>query len=71
MIDPEHARQVLREYHETAPLQKLIDDTRRYSPELADHLGLPEQPVHKPARAGGGFRDLFASFGRSIHKLFS
>ena len=68
MIDPERARLVLREYHASTPVDEQIADTRRFSPELADRLGLNE-PV--PPRRARGLRRFLSSFGQSVHRLFS
>lgn len=72
MIDPEHARAVLREYHATASDQQIIDDLRRFSPELARRLGVDQaaQPLRVvPKRRG--IAGVFASFRHSVLKLFS
>lgn len=70
MLDPETARQILREYHDTTPIEQRIDDVRRLSPELAERLGLNE-PFVSRARTAHGIRGFFASFGRSVQRLFS
>jgi hypothetical protein len=70
MLDPEAARKILREYHATTAIEERIEDIRRISPVLAERLGLNEPFV---PRGGGsrGLRGFFASFGRSVQRLFS
>ncbi|HEX6042510.1 hypothetical protein [Longimicrobium sp.] len=72
MIDPEHARAVLREYHATASDQQIIDDLRRFSPELARRLGVDQdapRPRIVPRRRG--IAGALASFRHSVLRLFS
>lgn len=72
MIDPERARAVLREYHRTASDQQIIDDVRRFSPELARRLGVDEASMAAritPRRRG--VAGAFARFRRSVLRLFS
>ena len=72
MIDPEHARAVLREYHRTASDQQIIDDLRRFSPELARRLGVDEASMQSrvtPRRRG--IAGALASFRTSVLRLFS
>jgi hypothetical protein len=69
MLDPEVARKVLREYHATTPIAQQIEDVRRWSPELAERLGLNDPPVRRrPVQRIAGF---FTSFGQSARRLFS
>lgn len=42
MIDPEAARKVLREYQATTPIEEQVEDVLRWSPALAERLGLNE-----------------------------
>ncbi|HLM69068.1 MAG TPA: hypothetical protein VK358_16125 [Longimicrobium sp.] len=70
MIDPEKARAVLREYHATATDQRIVEDLWRHSPELARRLAVVP-PVPQAADVRRGARSSFASFGRSVLKLFS
>jgi hypothetical protein len=70
MIDPEKARVVLRDYHATATDQQIVEDLWRHSPELARRLGVAAPAAQaEPVRRGS--RGFFASFGRSVLKLFS
>jgi hypothetical protein len=69
MIDPEEARAVLHEYYATASDRQIVEDLMRDSPELARRLGVTGYPP--PKRAARPVRDFFASFGRSLHRLFS
>jgi hypothetical protein len=71
MIDPEIARKALREYHATTPARVQIEHLRQDAPELAERLGLNQPPTRRNARSFGGLRAFFASFGRSVHRLFS
>jgi hypothetical protein len=74
MIDPVKARESLREYHATASDQQIIDDLRRFSPELARRLGV-DAPFQLPGAAAAprrrGIAGVFASFRHSVLKLFS
>ena len=70
MIDPELGRKVLREYHASTPIEQQIEDVRRWSPELAERLGLNDPAVHRHL-VRRKIRGFFASFGRSVHRLFS
>jgi hypothetical protein len=40
MIDPQAALRVMQEYYATATDKEIIDDLRRFSPELAEHFGV-------------------------------
>ncbi|HYH83376.1 MAG TPA: hypothetical protein VEX86_26515 [Longimicrobium sp.] len=71
MINPESARTVLREYHATTPIEEQIEDVRRYSPELAERLGLSDARSNVRVRSARGIRGFLASVGRSVHNLFS
>lgn len=73
MIDPEHARAVLREYHATASDQQIIDDLRRFSPELARRLGVDEDPSPPPrvVPRRRGIAGALASVRHSVLRLFS
>ncbi|HET7464949.1 MAG TPA: hypothetical protein VFJ82_27140 [Longimicrobium sp.] len=71
MIDPQQARETLREYYATASDDQVIEDLRRFSPELAERLGVAEGTVPSTASGNHGIRGFFASFGRSVHRLFS
>lgn len=71
MIDPEVADRVLREYHARTPAHVQIEHLREDSPELAERLGVAEWQMRDRARRRGGVRQFFASFGRSVHRLFS
>jgi hypothetical protein len=69
-LDPEHAGVVLCDYHATATDQQIVEDLWRHSPELARRLGVaPPVPQVEPVRSGP--RGLFASFRRSVLRLFS
>jgi hypothetical protein len=70
MIDPEVARKVLREYQATTPIEQQIEDVRRWSPALAERLGLNE-PFIPRDRTTRSLRGFFTSFGRSVQRLFS
>ena len=70
MIDPEVARKVLRRYQATTPIERQVEDVRRWSPELAERLGLNE-PFVLRGRRTRGLRGFFTSFGRSVQRLFS
>jgi hypothetical protein len=70
MIDPEMARKILHEYQVTTPIEQQIEHTRRWSPELAERLGLNEPFVSRSSRTRG-LRGLFTSFGKSVQRLFS
>ena len=69
MTDPQTARAALKRYYAETPTEKLVDDVRRSSPELAERLGVAEWQMR--ARSRRGVRGFFASFGRSVHRLFS
>lgn len=57
MIDPQTARRVFQEYHATATDQEIVDDLRRYSPELAERLGVGlSGPAPRMARRKGVLR---------------
>ena len=71
MLDPGVARKALREYHATTPIEEKIEDVRRFSPELAQRLGLNEPSPPRRTGAERGLRAFFASFSRSVHRLFS
>lgn len=71
MIDPQQARETLREYYATASDDQVIEDLRRFSPELAERLGVAEGPIPSAVSGNHGLRGFFASFGRSVHRLFS
>jgi hypothetical protein len=72
MIDPERARAVLREYHRTASDQQIIDDLRRFSPELARRLGVGDASVPpRPAPRRRGIAGALARVRRSVLRLFS
>lgn len=67
-IDPRVADEALRRYYATTPPSKVIEDVRRFSPELADRLGIGRAAAEgRPRRA----RAILAAFGRSIHRMFS
>ena len=69
-IDPDVAGRVLRNYYETTPTWKIVDDLQRFSPELAKRLGVgADTPRPTPRRRGPAA--WFAAFGRSLHRLFS
>jgi hypothetical protein len=71
MIDPQTARRVFEEYHATATDQEIIDDLRRYSPGLAQRLGVGlSGPVPRMARKKGVLR-IFEAFGRTLSKPLS
>lgn len=66
-IDPNLARKAIQRYYATTPPRQVIEDVRRFSPELADRLGVATpRPTARP-----GILDRFAAFGRSLHRLFS
>lgn len=69
MLDPEKVRESLREYYATASDRQVVEDLMRNSPELARRLGVAGYPP--PKRRTRPLRDFFASFGRSVHRLFS
>jgi hypothetical protein len=71
VIDPEIARKALRDYHATTPARVQIEHLRQDAPELAERLGLNQPPTRPHARSFVGLRAFFASFGRSVHRLFS
>jgi hypothetical protein len=72
VIDPEAARAVVREYHATATDQQIVDDLRRFSPELARRLGVDAAPgLRPPDVAARKLRGFFSSLGRTVLKLFS
>ncbi|HET7229516.1 MAG TPA: hypothetical protein VFJ16_05905 [Longimicrobium sp.] len=70
MIDPELAQKAIRNYHANTPVEQKIEDLRRWSPKLAERLGVNDPDVLKRA-ARRPFRDFFTSFGKSVHRLFS
>ncbi|MBV9108308.1 MAG: hypothetical protein JO306_02750 [Gemmatimonadetes bacterium] len=70
MIDPKAGRQALREYAATTPIERQIEDVRRWTPELAERLGLNDPAVDRHLRRRK-VRRVFDSFGRSVHRLFS
>jgi hypothetical protein len=47
MIDPELGLKAIREYHENTPLEQQIEDLRRWSPKLAERLGLNDPEMLK------------------------
>jgi hypothetical protein len=69
MIDPKKAGAALREYYATASDQQIVEDLLRTSPELAKRLGVTGWPP--PKRRSRRVREFLASFGRSVHRLFS
>jgi hypothetical protein len=71
MIDPEIARKALREYHATTPARVQIEHLRQDAPELAERLGLNQPPMRPNGRPFMGLSAFFASFGRSVHRLFT
>jgi hypothetical protein len=70
MIDPGVARRILRGYQAASAIEQQIDDVRRWSPALAERLGLNE-PIIPQDRRSRGLRGFFTSFGRSVQRLFS
>jgi hypothetical protein len=73
MIDPETGRQVLREYAANTPIEKQIEDVRRWTPELADRLGLNDPAVDRDLRGRKVTRFIgsLGRSGRSVRRLFS
>lgn len=69
MLDPQKVDAALREYYATASDRQIVEDLLRRSPELAKGLGVTGWPPPKPR--SHRVRDFFASFGRSVHRLFS
>jgi hypothetical protein len=68
MIDPQTARRVFQEYYETTSFQKIIDDLRRYSPELAERLGVGlSGPVPRRMRRKCVLRT-FRAAGRTLQQ---
>lgn len=67
-LDPNTARLALRNYYATTDARRVIEDVRRFSPELATRLGIA---TPGPITVRAGIVRRFAAFGRSIHRLFS
>jgi hypothetical protein len=67
-LDPETARLAIQNYYATTDARQVIDDVRRFSPELATRLGLA---TPRPITVRTGIFRRFSAFGRSIHRLFS
>jgi hypothetical protein len=71
MIDPQAALRVMQEYYATATDKEIIDDLRRFSPELAEHFGVGlSGPVPRRTRKKGVLR-IFEAFGRTLPKPLS
>ena len=70
MVDPERAQAILREYYATASDTQVVEDLRRHSPRLARRLGVADGPLPTVERKSV-LRGFFASFSRSLHRLFS
>jgi hypothetical protein len=72
MLDPQTARRVLKEYYATATDQQIIDDVRRFSPELAERHGIGlAGSVRHEAGVLRAVRGVFNSLGQSVLRLFS
>ena len=71
MIDPVKARESLHEYYATASDQQIIDDLRRFSPELARRLGVDESSQARVTPRRRGIAGALASFRHSVLRLFS
>jgi hypothetical protein len=67
-FDPDTARRAIQTYYATTDARQVIDDVRRFSPELATRLGIA---TPRPIAVRSGIFRRFAAFGRSIHRLFS
>jgi hypothetical protein len=67
-LDPENARRAIQNYYATTNATQVIDDVRRFSPELAARLGIA---TPRPGTVRTGIFRRFSAFGRSIHRLFS
>lgn len=71
MIEPQTAIRVMQEYYATATDKEIIDDLRRFSPALAEHLGVGlSGPVPRMPRRKGVLRT-FEACGRTLHKPLS
>jgi len=67
-FDPDTARRAIQTYYATTDPRQVIDDVRRFSPELATRLGIA---TPRPTTSRTGIFHRFAALGRSIHRLFS